>query len=111
MTLWRAGLQFGAAKLPTRPDGVATLDNLVKQAPVRRGNHMELPDFPKIESPADVPKAQAAILSAVAAGHLTAEEAKPLSDLLAAYITAFDVIDTAAEVAEIKRMQQEATQR
>jgi hypothetical protein len=71
---------------------------------------MEIPDFPKIESPADVPKAHAAILSAVAAGHLTAEEAKPLSDLLAAYITAFDVIDTAAEVAEIKRMQQKATQ-
>jgi hypothetical protein len=47
----------------------------------------------------------------VAAGHLTADEAKPLSDLLAAYITAFDVIDIAAEVAEIRRMQQEAMKR
>jgi hypothetical protein len=55
-----------------------------------------------------VPKAHAAILSAVAAGRLTAEEAKPLSDLLTAYINAVDIVDTAAEVAEIKRMQEEA---
>jgi hypothetical protein len=42
---------------------------------------------------------------------LTADEAKSLSDLLSAYITAFDVIDTAAEVAEIKRLQQQAMER
>jgi hypothetical protein len=40
-------------------------------APVRRGSHIEIPDFSKIASPADDPKAHAAILSAVAADHLT----------------------------------------
>jgi len=105
------GLTKTAVALALRGDTTALRLCLDRIAPVRRGGHVEIPDFPKIESPADVPKAHAAILSAVAAGHLTADEAKPLSDLLAAYITAFDVVDTAAEVAEIKRMQQEAMQR
>jgi len=105
------GLTKTAVALALRGDTTALRLCLDRIAPVRRGGHIEIPDFPKIESPADVPKAHAAILSAVAAGHLSANEAKPLSDLLAAYITAFDVVDTAAEVAEIKRMQQEAMQR
>jgi len=105
------GLTKTAVALALRGDTTALRLCLDRIAPVRRGGHIEIPDFPKIESPADVPKAHAAILSAVAAGQLSADEAKPLSDLLAAYITAFDVVDTAAEVAEIKRMQQEAEQR
>ena len=105
------GLTKTAVALALRGDTTALRLCLDRIAPVRRGGHIEIPDFPKIESPADVPKAHAAILSAVAAGQLSADEAKPLSDLLAAYITAFDVVDTAAEVAEIKRMQQEAGQR
>jgi hypothetical protein len=105
------GLTKTAVALALRGDTTALRLCLDRIAPVRRGGHIEIPGFPKIESPADVPKAHAAILSAVAAGHLTPDEAKPLSDLLAAYITAFDVIDTAAEVAEIKRMQQEAMKR
>jgi len=40
----------------------------------------------------------------VAAGHLTADEAKPLSDLFSADVNAVDIVDTAAEVAEIKRI-------
>lgn len=105
------GLTKTAIALALRGDTTAMRLCLDRIAPVRRGGHIEIPDFPKVESPADVPRAHAAILSAVAAGHLTADEAKQLSDLLAAYITAFDVIDTAAEVAEIKRMQQEAMKR
>ena len=105
------GLTKTAVALALRGDTTALRLCLDRIAPVRRGGHVEIPDFPKIESPADVPKAHAAILSAVAAGYLSADEAKPLSDLLAAYITAFDVVDTAAEVAEIKRMQQEAMRR
>lgn len=76
--------------------------------PVRRGTPIEIPDFPKLESAADVPKAHAALVAAVMVGQITAEEAKPLSDLLTAYVTAVDIVDTAAEVAEIKRMQEEA---
>jgi hypothetical protein len=98
------GLTKTAVALALRGDTTALRLCLDRIAPVRRGGHIEIPDFPKIESPADVPKAHAAILSSVAAGQLTAEEAKPLSDLLAAYITAFDIIDTAAEVAELKQL-------
>lgn len=105
------GLTKTAVALALRGDTTALRLCLDRIAPVRRGGHIEIPEFPKLESPADVPKAHAAILSAVAAGQLTADEAKPLSDLLAAYVTAVDVIDTAAEVAEIKRMQQEAMKR
>jgi hypothetical protein len=39
---------------------------------------------------------------------MTADEAVPLSALLAAYVNAVDIVDTAKEVAEIKRMQEEA---
>jgi hypothetical protein len=105
------GLTTTAVALALRGDTTALRLCLDRIAPVRRGSHIEIPDFPKIETPADVPKAHAAILSAVAAGHLAAEEAKPLSDMLIAYVTAFDIIDTAHEVAEIKRLQQEAGKR
>lgn len=105
------GLTKTAVALALRGDTTALRLCLDRIAPIRRGGHVEIPDFPALESPADVPKAHAAILSAVAAGYLTADEAKPLSDLLTAYVTAFDIVDTAAEVAEIKRMQQEAMQR
>jgi hypothetical protein len=77
-------------------------------APVRRGSSVTIPDFPAVASIADVPRAQAALLAAVAAGQMTADEAVPLSALLAAYVNAVDIVDTAAEVAEIKRMQEEA---
>ncbi|MFK4522184.1 hypothetical protein ABIF90_000165 [Bradyrhizobium japonicum] len=105
------GLTKTAIALALRGDTTALRLCLDRIAPVRRGGHIEIPNFPALESPADVPKAHAVILSAVAAGYLTADEAKPLSDMLTAYITAFDIVDTAAEVAEIKRMQQEASQR
>jgi len=105
------GLTKTAVALALRGDTTALRLCLDRIAPVRRGGHVEIPDFPALASPADVPKAHAAILSAVAAGHLTADEAKPLSDLLTAYVTAFDIVDTAAEVAEIKRLQQEALRR
>jgi len=102
------GLGKTAVALALRGDTAALRLCLDRIAPVRRGAHIEIPDWPKIETRADVPKAHAAILSAVAAGHLTAEEARPSSDMLTAYVTAFDIIDAAAEVAEIKRLQQEA---
>jgi hypothetical protein len=75
--------------------------------PVRRGTTIEIP-FPEIETVADVPRAAAALVAAVTSGQITADEAKPISDLLTAYVTATDIVDTAAEVAEIKRMQEEA---
>jgi hypothetical protein len=102
------GLTKTAVALALRGDTTALRLCLDRIAPVRRGSSVAIPDFPAVETIADVPKAQAALLAAVAAGHLTADEATPLSALLSAYVNAVDIVDTAAEVAEIKRMQEES---
>ena len=102
------GLTKTAVALALRGDTTALRLCLDRIAPVRRGSSVSIPDFPAVETIADVPKAQAALLAAVAAGHLTADEATPLSALLSAYVNAVDIVDTAAEVAEIKRMQEES---
>jgi hypothetical protein len=100
-----------AVAMALRGDTAAMRLCMERIAPQRRGTTVEIPDFPEIKSAADVPKALAALIAAVAAGLLSANEAKPLADLFTAYTTAVDVIDTAAEVAEIKRMQEEAAGR
>jgi hypothetical protein len=105
------GLTKTAVAQALRGDTTAMRLCFDRIAPVRRGTHVEIPDFPKVESVADVPKALAVLVGAVTAGHLTADEAKPISDMLAAYVNAVDIVDTAAEVAEIKRMQQESMKR
>lgn len=61
------GLTKTAVALALRGDTTALRLCLDRIAPIRRGGHVEIADFPKIETPADVPKAHAAILSAVAA--------------------------------------------
>jgi hypothetical protein len=100
-----------AVALALRGDATALRLCFDRIAPVRRGAAFEIPDFPVIKSAADVPVALAALIAAVAAGYLTADEAKPLSEMFTAYVNAVDIVDTAAEVAEIKRMQQEANAR
>jgi hypothetical protein len=105
------GLTKTAVALALRGDATALRLCFDRIAPQRRGTSIEIPHFPKVESAADVPRALAALIAAVAAGHLTADEAKPLSDMFTAYVNAVDIVDTAAEVAEIKRMQQEAVRR
>ena len=102
------GLSKTAIAMALRGDVTALRLCLDRIAPARRGTHVEIPDFPAVASVADVPKALAALIAAIAAGHLTADEAKPLSDMLTAYTHAVDIVDTAGEVAEIKRMQEEA---
>ena len=97
-----------ALQMALRGDSTMLKACMDRLAPVRRGSSVTIPDFPAVASIADVPRAQAALLAAVAAGHCTADEAVPLSALLTAYINAVDIVDTAAEVAEIKRMQEEA---
>jgi hypothetical protein len=103
-----SGLTKTAIAMALRGDSAALRLCFDPLAPARRGTHVHIPDFPVVASVADVPKAHAALVAAVAAGHLTADEAKPLSDMLSAYVNAVDIVDTAAEVAEIKRMQEEA---
>jgi hypothetical protein len=102
------GLTKTAVALALRGDTTALRLCFDRIAPPRRGTSIDIPDFPAIKSAADVPHALAALIAAVAAGLLTADEAKPLSEMFTAYVNAVDIVDTAAEVAEIKRMQQEA---
>lgn len=88
----------GAAEL-----GAAVLVNAIKRSdtgaarlvldrlyPVRKGNPVEIPDFPAVQRAADVPRALAALLDAVTAGVLTADEAKPIADLLGTFVSALD---------------------
>jgi hypothetical protein len=80
-----------ALQMALRGDVTALRLCFDRLAPVRRGSSIAIPDFPAIATPADVPKAQAALLAAVVAGHLTADEAKPLSDMIGAFVSALDV--------------------
>ena len=105
------GLTKTVVALALRGDTTALRLCFDRIAPVRRGSHVEIPDFPKLDSPGDVPKAHAAILSAIAAGHLTAEEAKPLSDLLGAYIAAVDVTTFAERLTDLEKQIEESRQR
>lgn len=80
-----------ALQMALRGDVTALRLCFDRLAPVRRGSSVTIPDFPTIATPADVPRAQAALLAAVVAGHVTADEAKPLSDMIAAFVSALDV--------------------
>src|SRR5665213_424747 len=84
------GLSKTAVALALRGDTTALRLCFDRIAPPRRGTSIEIPDFPKVESAADVPRALAALIAAVAAGHLTADEAKPLSEMFNAYVNAVD---------------------
>lgn len=104
---WEA-LSQTALQMALRGDSTMLKACLDRLAPVRRGSGVTIPDFPRIETSADVPKAQAAILAAVTAGHLTADEAKPLSELCTAFITALDVTSLAERLTELEKQIEEA---
>jgi hypothetical protein len=101
------GLAKTAVALALRGDSIMLKACLDRLAPVRRGSSTAIPDFPKVETVADVPKAQAAILAGVAVGHLTADEAAPLSALLTAYVTAVDATTFAERLTELERSVEE----
>jgi len=54
---------------------------------------MELEAFPKVSSAADVPKALAALLDAVATGVLTTDEADAIANLCTRYVTALEAVE------------------
>jgi hypothetical protein len=63
-------------------------------SPPRRGSVVTLDDFPA---------ASAALVSAVANGQISAEEAAPISKMLAEYVTAAEATTQAARLDEIER--------
>jgi hypothetical protein len=73
--------------------------------PVRRGSRIEIPNFPKVEKAADVPVALAALLDAVTAGIVTADEAKPIADLLSTFVVALETTTLAERLAALEALQ------
>lgn len=72
-------------------------------SPPRRGSVVSLDDFPAITSIADVPAASAALVAAVTNGQISAEEAAPISKMLAEYVAAVEATSQAARIDEIER--------
>ena len=70
-------------------------------APARRETTAAF-DLPAIETPADHPKAIAAILQAVAAGELTANEAEGLTRILTAHGRAIEITDLEARLQAVE---------
>lgn len=70
--------------------------------PPRRGSVVTLDDFPTINSVMDIPAASAALVAAVASGQISAEEAAPISKMLADYVTVAQATTLAEDIAEIK---------
>lgn len=93
-----------------RGDSGAMRIALDRLYPVRRGAPVVIPGFPKIESVDDVPKAHAAIIAAVAAGVLSPDEVKSISDLLQNFVDAVDALEFKARLDEIERQIAETKQ-
>jgi hypothetical protein len=86
---WEA-LTKKAIDLAMKGDTVALRICIDRLAPLRRGVMVEVPDFPRVETAADVPKALAAILAAAATGQITADDAAPLVTILSAFSNSLD---------------------
>ena len=76
---------------------------LERIAPVRRGRPVVISNFPDVQSLADVPKAHAALLAAVANGELTSEEAGPLAAMLNAFTGSLDAAALAARLDDLEK--------
>jgi hypothetical protein len=92
-----------AIKLAKEGDPTALRLVIERLAPIRRGRAVEIAGFPKVEGIEDVPAAHSALISAVAAGEVTPDEARPLSDLLTAFSGALDAAALQIQLDELKR--------
>lgn len=88
-----------------RGDMAAARLCLERIVPPRRGSIVSIDDFPEIKSVADIPAAHAALVAAVANGQISAEEAAPISSLLANYVSAVEATELAERLAELERLQ------
>jgi hypothetical protein len=84
-------------------DGDMTAARLILErvVPPRRGRPVHL-KLPPIGDAASVMAAQAALVSAVATGQLTAEEAEPLSSTLSAYLKTVETVDIDRRLRELE---------
>ena len=88
------GEQVAARMVKRAVDGDVGAARLIldRVAPIRRGRPVHL-NLPNIEDAASVMNAHAALLSEVAAGKLTPEEAEPISALLGAHLKTIETVD------------------
>jgi hypothetical protein len=99
----RYGEQVAARVIRKACDGDMVAARLVldRIAPPRRGRPVRL-KIGDIANAASVMSAQASLVSAVAAGQLTAEEAEPVSAMLAAYLKTVETVDLDRRVSELE---------
>ena len=88
------GEQVAARMVKRAVDGDMAAARLIldRIAPPRRGRPVRL-KLPDIGDAASVMVAQAVLVSAVATGNLTPEEAEPLSSMLGAYLKTVETVD------------------
>ena len=97
------GEQVAARMVKRAVDGDVGAARLIldRIAPVRRGRPVRL-KLPDIVDAASVMAAQAALVSAVATGQLTVEEAEPLSSMLSAYLKTVETVDIDRRLRELE---------
>jgi hypothetical protein len=102
-TLGKYAEQVAARVVKRACEGDMCASRLVldRIAPPRRGRPVRL-KLPGISDAASVMVAQALLVSAVAAGKLTAEEAEPLSSMLAAYLKTVETVDIDRRLRELE---------
>lgn len=85
-------------------DTVALRLCLDRIAPARRDRHVSFV-LPAVEVPADLPKATAAILDALATGELTPSEAAEVGRALDTHMRAVETADLAERIAKLEAAQ------
>jgi hypothetical protein len=97
------GEQVAARVIKRASDGDMTAARLVLEriAPIRRGRSVRL-KLPDIVDAASVMNAHAALLSEVAAGKLTPEEAEPISAMLGAHLKTIETVDIDRRLRELE---------
>jgi hypothetical protein len=85
-------------------DTVAMRLCLDRLAPVRKDRPVTFA-LPKIDTVADLPRASAALLDAVASGELTPSEAAELGKLIEAHVKAIEVTDLQDRLARLEEQQ------
>jgi hypothetical protein len=91
-----------AVEMALSGDTIALCLCLDRIAPPRRDRPAHF-CLPAIETPADLPKASAALLEAVASGELTPSEAAELGKLVEAHVRAIEVTDIQARLDALER--------
>ncbi|WP_348638323.1 DUF5681 domain-containing protein [Bradyrhizobium sp. ISRA463] len=91
-----------AIELAKAGDSPAIKMVIDRLAPVRKGARIELPDFPRVKTLADVPAAHAFLINAVAKGRISPEEGAAIAATLDRYCSAVDTVELERRVAAIE---------